>query len=99
MVAKKTSEDFTLILKLKKFSSSNIFILFCALSTKASGQGSLYFSSKFFSKEPALTPILIEQSWSFAAFNISWTLYFDPMFPWLILKQWAPDTAASIALL
>ena len=28
-----------------------------ALSTSASGQGSLYFSNKFLSKEPALTPI------------------------------------------
>ena len=55
------SEDLTLILKLKKSLSSNNFILCCALSTNASGHGSLNFSKRYFSSEPALTPILIEQ--------------------------------------
>ena len=32
-----------------------------ALSTNASGHGSLYFSSNFFSRDPALIPNLIEQ--------------------------------------
>ena len=44
-------------------------MLYFALSTKASGQGSLYFSNKDLSNDPAFTPILIEQSLSFAAFN------------------------------
>ena len=57
----KISDDFTLILKLKKSLSSNNLILYKALSTKASGQGSLYFSNKFRSSDPALTPIRIEQ--------------------------------------
>ena len=38
-----------------------ILIFLNALSTRASGHGSLYFSNKSFSKDPALTPILIEQ--------------------------------------
>ena len=38
-----------------------------ALSTKASGQGSLYFFKISFSRDPALTPILIEQLLFFAA--------------------------------
>ncbi len=42
-----------------------------ALSTKASGHGSLYFSRISFSKEPAFTPILIEQLLSLAAFKTS----------------------------
>ena len=42
-----------------------------ALSTNASGHGSLYFSRISLSKDPALTPILIEQSLSFAAFKTS----------------------------
>ena len=62
MVAKKTSDDLTLILKLKKSLSSKSLMLCVALSTKASGQGSLYFSKIFFSNEPAFTPILIAQS-------------------------------------
>ena len=93
------SDDFTLILKLKKSLSSRSFMLFFALSTRASGQGSLYFSNSFFSKEPALTPILIAQLLFFAAFKTSKTLSLFPMFPGLILKQLAPISAASIALL
>ena len=89
----------TLILKLKKSSSSKIFILFFALSTNASGHGSLYFSNSSLLKEPALIPILIEQSLSFAALRISLTFSFEPILPGLILKQFAPETAASIALL
>ena len=42
-------------------SAGSVLILDNALSTKASGQGDLYFSNIFFSREPALTPILIEQ--------------------------------------
>ena len=87
MTVKKISEDFTLILKLKKLLSSNNFILLEALSTNASGQGSLYFSNKDLSSEPALTPILIEQLLSLAALIISLTLSFEPIFPGLILKQ------------
>ena len=70
------SEDFTLILKLKKFSSSNNFILLTALSNKASGQGSLYFSNISFSSEPAFTPILIAQSLFFAAEITSLIFFF-----------------------
>ena len=93
------SEDLTLILKLKKSLSSNNFILYSALSTKASGHGSLYFSNKVLSREPALTPILIEQLLSFAAFKTSSTLSFEPILPGFILKQLAPIFAASMALL
>ena len=42
-----------------------------ALSTKASGHGSLYFSRISLSSEPEFTPILIEQSLFFAALNTS----------------------------
>jgi len=70
-----------------------------ALSTKASGQGSLYFSKISFSKEPAFTPTLIEQLLSLAALIISFILCTLPILPGLILKQLAPFTAASIALL
>ena len=55
------SEALTLILKLLKLLSSSREIFFFALSTNASGQGSLYFSSISLSNEPPLTPILIEQ--------------------------------------
>ena len=41
-----------------------------ALSTNASGQGSLYFSKISCSKEPALTPILIEQSLFFETYEL-----------------------------
>ena len=68
---KNTSDDLTLTFKLKKFSSSKILIFLSALSTNASGQGSLNFSRISFSKDPALTPILIEQSLFFAAFKTS----------------------------
>ena len=55
---KNTSEDLTLTLKLKKSKSSIIVIFLTALSTKASGQGSLCFSKISFSRDPALTPTL-----------------------------------------
>ena len=67
------SEDLTLILKLKKSLSSKSLIFCFALSTNASGQGSLYFSSIFLSNEPAFTPILIEQLLFFAALITSKT--------------------------
>ena len=70
-----------------------------ALSTNASGQGSLYFSKISFSKDPALTPTLIEQLLSRAAFTTSLILPILPIFPGFILKQLAPLSAASIALL
>ena len=54
------SEDFTLTFMLLKFSSSKIFMFLKALSTNASGHGSLNFSKISFSKEPALTPTRIE---------------------------------------
>ncbi len=58
-----------------------------ALSTKASGQGSLCFSKISFSRDPALTPILIEQLLFFAA-EITASIFFcSPIFPGLILKQ------------
>ena len=41
-----------------------------ALSTNASGQGSLNFSKISFSKDPALTPTLIEQLLSISAFTL-----------------------------
>jgi len=99
LIDKKTSDDLTLILKLKKSASSKIFILFRALSTSASGHGSLYFSNIFFSKEPAFIPTLTEQLLSFAALRISLTFSLEPILPGLILKQSAPEIAASTALL
>ena len=65
----------------------------------ASGQGLPYFSSIFFSNDPALTPIRIEHPLSFAALTTSFTRLIFPILPGLILKQEAPDFAASIALL
>ena len=70
-----------------------------ALSTNASGHGSLYFSSNSLPRDPELTPIRIEQSLSFAALRISRTLSLEPILPGLILKHCAPEIAASIALL
>ena len=70
-----------------------------ALSTNASGHGSLNLSNKFLSNDPALTPILIEQLLSFAAFTTSIILFLDPILPGFILKQLAPIFAASIARL
>ena len=60
---------------------------------------SLSFSNKDFSKDPALTPILIEQLLSFAALRISFTFSLLPILPGFILKQFAPALADSIALL
>ena len=74
-------------------------IFLCALSTKASGHGSLYFSKISFSSEPAFTPILMEQSLFFAALNTSCIFNLSPMLPGLILKHFAPFSAASMALL
>ena len=76
-----------------------IFIFLKALSTRASGQGSLYFSRMSFSSEPALTPILIEQLLFFAAEITSAILFVSPIFPGFIRRQSAPFSAASIALL
>ena len=70
-----------------------------ALSTSASGQGSLYFSKSDLSSDPALTPILIELLKSFAALTTSKTRSLDPMLPGLILIHAAPFFAASMALL
>ena len=70
-----------------------------ALSTKASGQGSLNFSKMSFSSDPALTPILIEQSLFFAALITSLNFSLSPIFPGFILKHFAPLSAASKALL
>ena len=63
--------DLTETLTFLKSNSSNIDRCLSALSTSASGQGSLYFSKISFSRDPALTPILIEQSLFFAALNTS----------------------------
>ena len=93
------SEDFTLILKLKKSLSSRILIFSLALSTNASGLGSEYFSSIFLFKLPAFTPILIEQLLFLAAFITSLTFSYEPILPGFILRQLAPFSAASIALL
>ena len=76
-----------------------ILIFRNALSTNASGQGSLCFSKMSFSRDPALTPILIEQLLFFAADITSLIFFLSPILPGLILKQWAPFSAASIALL
>ena len=83
----------------KKSLFSNISIFRNALSTNASGQGSLNLSRISFSNDPALTPILIEQSLSFAALRTSYILVSSPIFPGLILKHFAPFSAASIARL
>ena len=70
-----------------------------AISTKASGLGSENFSKICFSKLPALTPTLIEQLLSFAAFITSFILFILPIFPGFILIHEAPLFAASIPLL
>ena len=70
-----------------------------ALSTKASGQGSLNFSNISFSNDPAFTPILTEQSLFLAELRTSWIFDSSPIFPGFILKHLAPFSAASIALL
>ena len=93
------SEDLTLTFKSSKFSSSRIFIFLNALSTNASGHGSLNFSNISLSNDPALTPTLIEQLLFFAALTTSLIFFASPIFPGLILKQLAPFSAASIALL
>ena len=76
---KNTSEDFTLTFKLKKSSSSIIFIFLKALSTRASGHGSLYFSNISFSNDPAFTPILIAHSLFLAAEIISFIFFYLPL--------------------
>ena len=96
---KKTSDDFTFTFKLLNPSSSKILIFLIALSTKASGQGSLNFSKISFSNDPAFTPTLIEQLFSLADLTTSLILFLSPMLPGLILRQLAPLSAASIALL
>ncbi len=68
-------------------------------STIASGQGSPYFSRRSLSRDPALTPMRIEQPWSLAAFTTSRTRSADPMLPGLIRRHAAPACAASIARL
>ena len=68
-----------------------------ALSTIASGQGSPYFSSRCFSRQPALTPMRIEQPWSRAAAITSRTRSAEPMLPGLMRRQAAPASAASMA--
>ena len=98
-IDKNTSDDLTLTLKLKKFSSSIILIFLKALSTRASGQGSLYFSKISFSKDPAFTPIRIAQSLFFAADIISLIFFISPILPGFIRKHFAPLSAASNALL
>ena len=70
-IDKNTSDDLTLILKLKKSSFSIISIFLFALFTNASGQGSLNSSNMSFSNDPALTPILKAQSLFLAAVIIS----------------------------
>ena len=49
-----------------------------ALSTSASGQGSPYFSSRSFSRLPALTPMRIAQPLALAALTTSRTLSAEP---------------------
>ena len=51
------------------------------------------------SKDPAFTPILNEQLLFFAELTISLILFLSPILPGFILKQFAPFSAASIALL
>ena len=79
--------------------SSSILIFNFALSTKASGLGSEYFSNICFSKLPPFTPTLIEQLLSFAALITSLILSTLPILPGFILTHAAPLLAASIALL
>ena len=92
----KRSEAFTLILNSWKSWSCRMRAWSRALSTMASGQGSPYFSSRWLSRLPALTPIRIEQPWSRAAWITSRTLSGLPMLPGLILRQAAPAFAASM---
>ena len=60
----KMSDAFTEILNSWKSWSCRMRACDKALSTIASGQGSPYFSKSSFSKEPAFTPMRIEQPWS-----------------------------------
>ena len=62
-----------------------MFIL--ALSNSASEVGLLYFSNIFFSRLPALTPILIGMSFCLAASTTSFIFYLEPILPGLIRRQ------------
>ena len=66
---------------------------------KNEGQGSLNFSNISLSSDPAFTPTLIEQLLFLAALTISFIFFLSPILPGFILKQLAPFSAASIALL
>ena len=55
-----------------------------ALSTRASGQGSPYFSSRSFSRLPAFTPMRIAQPLARAAEITSLTRTSEPMLPGLM---------------
>ena len=69
-----------------------------ALSSISLGVGWEYFN-KYLSREPAFTPMRIEQLLLFAAPTTSATLSGLPILPGLILKQAAPASAASITRL
>ena len=86
-------------LKLWKFKFWRISTWANADSTKASGQGSPYFFCNFFSKEPALTPILIGIPWDSAQLTTTLTYSFEPILPGFILKQSAPCSATAKAIL
>ena len=70
---------------MKKFKSSKILIFLIALSTNASGHGSLYFSKISLSKDPEFTPILIEQLLFFAAEITCEIFSFSQILPGLAL--------------
>ena len=81
----------------KKSSSSRMRASFNADSTRASGVGAPYFSSRSFSRDPAFTPIRIGTPRSFASRAISRTLSWYLMLPGLMRRPWMPASSAAIA--
>ena len=59
----------------------------------------LFFSSNSFSKDPALTPILIGIFFSLHLSTTIFTLSSDPILPGFILTLSTPDSIASSAIL
>lgn len=84
-----TSDDFSETLIKSKSKSSRILICPSALRTIFSDRG-IALSSKSFSKEPALTPILIGICCCFAKATTFSTFSLFPMFPGFSLRALIP---------
>ena len=80
-------------------SSSIILTLSSALSTIPSAVTPPYFSRRFFSSEPLLTPTRMGIFLSFATFTTAATFSRDPMLPGLMRILSAPFSMAAIAIL